>query len=803
MQSRHSPNALPSSIPHNRAVSVGTNSAESSHPQLQESALESEHVSATQRDDRDVTRGSEYRTRRNETDAVPKARVVALEAELEQTRAEYASYRESVQRTLAIILPEKPFVTAFEALRRGYTTVRDTQIVRDMCQRVNGAQWGTIFEYFYRAVLEYRAARPDSLLHRDAALASDWYREPWYCFYPQYMGVTSDDPLAKLTSFRDLIDMLPYWEALGFRNLSILPHYDSAWADGGYDVRAYSPHPELGGSQAFQEFVEEATKRGFRLMTEAIFGHTGTDHEWFQRALRGEPRFLGYYLRRDGREKIAEFERDGEVFCRYRDPDGTITERVCLFPDIDRTHGLWAQVQKDERGAAPEKSSAQQVVQFYRTFLPFQADLDLQNPDVLGEFFGLLGEELNQGILGKRIDAVAHWIKRPGTSADGLPETHTLLALFKSFIHHISPRSVLMPEAVRPNHIAAHYAGIGTELCGSARSSEGDLLLSFEMQAALREMLWFCRTAPYWRAVLQLPKLPPGADWCVPLAHHDDIYLGFLERSVRQDAAILIRKCGGMVFRGGISAACREYDLLARDPRRLALAFFTLVLGPGTPFVYSGSEIGANNAFDFAHIQMKRRYERLRACGFMVAEGACLDPRDLQRGPLPRSLLFRALEESELVKRGASTGVEYGLAILRRLNALRSSHPSLHSGCMQPVDTGRAEILAFIRHDAARDRPLLCIANLSDYELDMVTPTWQLGAYFGANTATDLPCRDLLVDPRGQPAHSSDGATPAPDERFRLQGTGYVLRLQPLAIHLLEQIESGHCNGRDSIPQAA
>jgi hypothetical protein len=73
------------------------------------------------------------------------ARLAATKAELERTRSEYAAYRESVQRTLALILPEKPFVIAFEALRRGYTTVRDTQIVRDMCQRVNGPQWDAIF----------------------------------------------------------------------------------------------------------------------------------------------------------------------------------------------------------------------------------------------------------------------------------------------------------------------------------------------------------------------------------------------------------------------------------------------------------------------------------------------------------------------------------------------------------------------------------------------------------------------------------------------------------------------------------
>ncbi|BAM78952.1 similar to trehalose synthase [Cyanidioschyzon merolae strain 10D] len=715
------------------------------------------------------------------------ARLAATKAELERTRSEYAAYRESVQRTLALILPEKPFVIAFEALRRGYTTVRDTQIVRDMCQRVNGPQWDAIFESFYQAVLYYRELRPSSLVQRDADLPQDWFREPWYCLYPQFMGTEQDDVLAKVHSFRDLIDLLPYWEALGIRNLSLLPHYDSDWADGGYDVRAYRPHPALGGLEAFQEFVSAATQRGFRLMTEAIFSHTATDHEWFQRALRGESRYLRYYLRRDGREKIGEYERNGEVICRYRDPDGTITERICLFPDIDRTHGLWVQVKRQNGSVASEKNeTSTETVQFYRTFLPFQVDLNLQNPDVLQEFFHLLGEELQLGILGKRIDAVAHWVKRPGTPGDGLPETHTLLALFKSFIHHLCPRAVLMPEAVRPNHIASQYAGIGTELCGNTRSSEGDLVLCFELQAALREMLWFRRTAPWWRVVLQLPKLPAGADWCVPFAHHDDIYLGFFEPSVRADAVQWIRTCGGLVYRGGISAACSEYDLLARDPRRLGLAFFILLVGVGTPFLYQGLELGMSSSFDYARLQMQRRYERLKKCGVLVAEGACMDPRDLHRGPIPRALLWEALEQSEAQGYQVPTRLGFGVAILRQLNALRSARPSLRSGSIQPIDTGRAEIIAFIRHHGSRDGPLLCAANLSDSEVEMVTPSWQLGAYLGTNTATDLVCSDLLRDAGTFAVPDGEREASGAQKRLRLQGTGYVLRLEPLAMQILE-----------------
>jgi hypothetical protein len=68
----------------------------------------------------------------------------------------------------------------------------------------------------------------------------------------------------------------------------------------------------------------------------------------------------------------------------------------------------------------------------------------------------------------------------------------------------------------------------------------------------------------------------------------------------------------------------------------------------------------------------------------------------------------------------------------------------------------------------------------------MVTPSWQLGAYLGTNTATDLVCSDLLRDAGTFAVPDGEREASGAQKRLRLQGTGYVLRLEPLAMQILE-----------------
>lgn len=90
---------------------------------------------------------------------------------------------------------------------------------------------------------------------------------------------------------------LDYLAELGVDYLWITPFFVSPLKDGGYDVADYcNIDPVFGTMDDFDELVREADKRGIGLMLDMVFNHTSDQHEWFQKALAGDPKYQAYYL---------------------------------------------------------------------------------------------------------------------------------------------------------------------------------------------------------------------------------------------------------------------------------------------------------------------------------------------------------------------------------------------------------------------------------------------------------------------------------------------------------------------------
>jgi maltose alpha-D-glucosyltransferase / alpha-amylase len=625
-----------------------------------------------------------------------------------------------VGQVLGEVLDDPAITISFDALVKGLTTQEDVRNVRDICRAVNAEAWDSIFSAFYKSVVAAVAARPAHLRARDEALPENWFHEPWYHVYVQYTGTSGPTEQA---DFDNLIAMIPYFLELGFRNLCLLPHYESPMGDGGYDISEYSARKDLGGPEACARFMNAASQAGIRVATDAVFNHTSTEHKWFQAALTGQEKYIAYYVQRNGREKIEEWDRDGDVICRYRDPDGTISERVCIFPDLDRTHGLWAEING-------------KTYQFYREFYPFQVDLNLQNPDVLEELFAIIGADLNEGVLGKRFDAVAHWIKKPGTSSEGLPEAHALQALLKAYIKHVNPRAIVIPEVVRSLDTVAEYAGSESVINGIKCSSQGDALLSFDMQASLREMTYFQTVAPFWLRVFRTPRLPCSCVWLNLLEHHDETYLGFFAPEVRHWIRDYITSHHGVVYKNGMSAGSRFADCLDKNPARIATALFSLYMTPGVPLVYAGVEIGLGHNAAHAKRAASESRDKFQKLGVYASAEACYDPRELQRGPIPLSLYKNALAEKYLP-----------LRTVQRLNELRRTRAALSSVEIHPLDSGDIGVLCLTRQWEG-EKTLLCIANLTPFTKDVMMPVWQISQRLRGQTdgeKGDLLLLDILT----------------------------------------------------------
>ncbi|MCB0644569.1 MAG: hypothetical protein KDC44_23155, partial [Phaeodactylibacter sp.] len=535
--------------------------------------------------------------------------------------------------------------------------------------------------------------------------------------------------------FKTLTRMLDYLEALGIYNLYILPHYESPNGDAGYDISDYRPAKAFGGMPAFKAFIKAATLRGFRVATDLVFNHTSAQHEWFLKALKGNSQYFDYYLkcpRHWDQLPLNEMLRDeaGDLYLYLPEKDengaAVTSKRILIFPDVDQT--LWLK---------QEVAGLDEPALFYREFYPFQVDLDLQNPKVIDELFRFLGEEISLGVLGKRTDAIAHWVKKPGTNAKDLPETYALQKLIKQFLKHISPKTIVLPEVVTDSLALKGYAGEATRIKGLPTTTGGDALLDFQLQGMLREMLYFQKTTPFWTQVHERGE--EGTNTAVPLLpieHHDETYMGFFQeleamRDYIKDRYIYLDpKKGyasaqrGIIYKNGMSGGARYAECLNRDERRIATAFFCLYLMPATPVIYYGTEIGAVNQWTQMHERQQAQFDSLHNLlgpelvgpGKAIDFEKCEDPRELQRGPIAEHVFFSALDQGYPA-----------IAVLQALNALRHQWSALRNFKLTHLDTGHESLLAMVRYPdfGVEESPLLGLANLSEQALEMQIPAWQ------------------------------------------------------------------------------
>ena len=100
---------------------------------------------------------------------------------------------------------------------------------------------------------------------------------------------------------RGITEKLDYLRELGVDYVWITPFFKSPQRDNGYDVSDYTAVDSMFGTmEDVEELIAQAESRGIGCMFDMVFNHTSTEHEWFQRALRGEPEYMDYYIFRDG-----------------------------------------------------------------------------------------------------------------------------------------------------------------------------------------------------------------------------------------------------------------------------------------------------------------------------------------------------------------------------------------------------------------------------------------------------------------------------------------------------------------------
>lgn len=198
---------------------------------------------------------------------------------------------------------------------------------------------------------------------------SNFKQSAVYQIYPKSFLDTNGDGVGDLPG---VIEKLDYLQKLGVDYLWLTPFLVSPQNDNGYDVADYRAiDPRYGTMADFEALTAQAEQRGIGIMLDMVFNHTSTSHQWFQKALAGDPKYQDYYIFRPGK------------------PDGT--------PPTN-----W---ESKFGGSAWEYVPS--LNQYYlHLFDKTQADLNWENPAVRREVQDIVRFWMGKGVRGFRFDVV-------------------------------------------------------------------------------------------------------------------------------------------------------------------------------------------------------------------------------------------------------------------------------------------------------------------------------------------------------------------------------------------------------------
>lgn len=130
----------------------------------------------------------------------------------------------------------------------------------------------------------------------------DFKKSTIYQVYPKSFFDSNGDGEGDI---RGMIQKLDYLKSLGVDYIWSTPFFVSPMNDNGYDVEDYrNINPSFGTMEDVEELIHEAEKRGMGIMLDMVFNHTSTHHQWFQKALSGDEKYMDYYIFRDGTPEV-------------------------------------------------------------------------------------------------------------------------------------------------------------------------------------------------------------------------------------------------------------------------------------------------------------------------------------------------------------------------------------------------------------------------------------------------------------------------------------------------------------------
>ncbi len=395
-------------------------------------------------------------------------------------------------------------------------------------------------------------------------------------------------------------EKLDYLQELGVNWVHLMPLLEAPVkeSDGGYAVSNYRKvDPKFGTMADIRKIAKEFRKRDMLLTLDIVLNHTSNEHEWAQKAIKGQKKFQDYYYMFEDRQIPDQFENYmPEVFPVNNPGNFTFVE--------------------------PLKKWVMTV------FHQYQWDLNYRNPQVFGEMTDNLLFLANQGVDILRLDAPAFLWKEMGTSCQNLPKAHTLLKLQKRCTEVVAPGVKFIAEAiVAPLEIIKYFGN-------DSNDHECEIAYHAPLMALIWEALATGETALLNKVIKNLPQKPFGTTWINYARCHDDIGLGFddsfiyeLGRDAKLHRTYILdyytgkfagspakgapfmfnpksgdaRISGTLASLAGLETAINTKDKKIEKTAidKVILVHSIIMSFGGLPLIYSGDEIGLLNDYSY------------------------------------------------------------------------------------------------------------------------------------------------------------------------------------------------------------
>ena len=262
---------------------------------------------------------------------------------------------------------------------------------------------------------------PTNIFSQEMISLSAMGNDKWYSncvFYELFVRSFKDSNGDRYGDFKGVTSKLDYLKDLGIGAIWLMPIHNSDEHTNNYDpVDLMDVDSTYGTMEDFQELVDEAHKRGIRIILDLVLNHTSSKHPFFIDACSNKN-------------------------SQYRD--------WYIFND-EQPEGSWSKYwQKCETGW------------YYAYFAASKPDMNFRNPKVLDYYKQVVKFWLDKGVDGFRYDAVTMLVENGANDFKHQPESFAVFRELRTFMDENYPdRDVFTVAEAEPDYV--QYLGNGND----------------------------------------------------------------------------------------------------------------------------------------------------------------------------------------------------------------------------------------------------------------------------------------------------------------------------------------------------